>query len=399
HRIRDADRRWQLVRDQENREIQLIDVVRHEYARRKTPDTLSGAARNASPSFSEHLLMGGLRRDAGGASRPFWPAARYGALAAIPTPGGLIGFGLGPERSGGRRLWDMPIADWDSFPDEFGDVSAAGPLGVYFMPRSDRVALVGWADGEVWWRSRVQMETIERLLLAGDTLVAITGDHRVLFFDALTGGPPRPLELETASALGATVVGETLVVWGRSFAAAFEPASGRRLWVAPASGLSQQYAPVAGRPWLLLKAADTPLWRVLDVEGARFVEALGDIGRFSSVTGAVVEGDRLYVAGAVDGDDGEQQAVMTYDAADGKRVWAAPVASRVAIHAGQLRAHRDFIPVLLHQEDQDTDGDRFEAAPAIRLIRKHDGSTTPIRTLAGDYQSVPSACDLFLFAT
>ena len=402
HRLGDATRRWQLVRDQENREIQLIDVFRHEYARRKTPDTLSNSSggRNAGAAFAENMLIGRLRRDVGGVRRQYWPAARYGALAAIPTDGGLIGFGMGPERSGGKRLWELPVADWDTFPDEFGALSAAGPYGVYFMPRSDRIALVGWADGEVWWRVRFDGATIERLLLAGDALLVVSSDRRAWLLDALTGGAPRPLDLDTASALGLTTVDDVVVAWSGSFVAAFDPSTGKRLWVLPASGLSQRFATVTGRPWLLLGSAGSANWRAVDVRGGAFVSPAPDaFGPFNQITAAAVVGERWFVAGTIDGANDEEQSLHAYDLRSGARLWSAEVPSRVPINASQLRAHAEFIPVLLHHEEQDADGERFEAAPAIQLIRKRDGEGLAPRSLTGDYQSGPAACDMVLLAT
>ena len=216
----------------------------------------------------------------------------YRQLAAVPVTGGLVCVGLGPERYAGRRQWQYAVPEWDVVPADFAERSVAGRQGVFLAPRRDRVGLVGWLDGQLWWQRELPGVTIDRLYLvegsgfgftdytargavphygvqalgeetpaaegrprpsagaADDLLVIVADDQRVWVTDATFGRRLQRVPTGITAPRRIDVAGDTIVVWGpesvvgiagrtlrRSKSCARISKGGARSWT-PGAGLS-----------------------------------------------------------------------------------------------------------------------------------------------------------------
>lgn len=389
-------RPWLMIREHQNRQIQMIAAHQPDFPWRKTPDELSHSG--ISLAELDRQLFGRPGVDDGRLGEG-WPMVTYDNLAAIPVIGGMICAGLGPERHAGNFLWDFPIPAWDHIPARFANRSASGPLGVYCAPRSDRVALIGWTDGQVWWRRDFPGYTIERMQLFGDTLFVISEDCQVWALDALTGAD-RGMNLDDyAARRAALLVGGTLLLWGDDFIAGADAKSLKPLWRRDISAIERVF-PVAEQNWLAWKQRGGRDWRLLD---ARNGEVVGppSIGQYDRVNAIALVADRLFVAGQSElgeGDDAGQTTVSCFGANEEKPLWQAALPTRVRVNLTQLIGHPEFVPMLVARASR---GGAYEGAdlPALVLVRKSDGQLLPPRSIKSDYKVADAACDLCVLTT
>lgn len=390
---------WLLVADLERRQIQLINSYKRQHAQRQTDDALT----NASASSP---METGVPRGVGGA-RQAWPAAVNGHLAAVPIRGGLVCVGMGPERYAGRRQWEYAVSQWSEPPEDFVERSAAGEHGVYFSPRRDRVVMVGWEDGELWWRRDLPGVAIERLHLtsgkrgADARLLIISDDQRIWAADALDGRKIQRIDTGTATPRHIDVVDETIIVWGPDFVAGIDAATLQRLWTRPGEPLADSLA-VFRRPWVAFRTVDEDEWRLLDVAtGEPVFDAT--IGRFDGMSAVVDDGETILAAGLVTTDESEGDRFIMRVAAfrrfDGEHAWTRDIKTDAPLNVTQLTAHRSLIPVLLTPEQPGVpvvEQDR----PAIQFVDKRDGVVGEPISIKHDYRIVPEAgCEMSILAT
>lgn len=408
-------RPWLLITNLDQHRIELINAFKHQHPQRQTEDGMLAERERLAGAPG---ITPARRFEWEGGQRGTWPVVTHQQLAAIPVRGGLICVGLGPERYAGRRQWEYAVPEWGAVPAGFADRSVAGPGGVFFCPRRDRVVLVGWFDGQLRWQRDLPGVTIERLYLmkaaATDRQLVIVGDNqRIWVTDAAYGRNLRCIETGIATPRRVDVVGETIVVWGLDSAAGIGAGTFQQLW-------SKAYPPIvdtvvvveaarvevrgpAGRapPWIAYRAHGELEWHLLDVvRGEPVFEA--SLGEFDALTAIVADSERLYVAGRVGHpeDEGELRTVRVraFDPADGKRLWSRDFSTTVAVNPTQLAAHPDMIPILL--AGVGGVASREADLPAIQLVNKRDGELGEPLSIKADYRPVVEAtCEMYMLAT
>ncbi len=397
-----AIRPFLLARRSEDHTIELCSAERGK-SWRQTPDAIGGgqAPRAVQRDEVERLLLGG--RNVPLARRPVWPMVGYRHLAAVPTRGGLIGLGLGPERGGGKRLWEVAIPEWTEAPLNFEQVAVAGPAGVWFAPRPDRVMLIGWGDGQPWWTLRLPGFSVQQMERVGDELVLIGQDQQVLVVDAMFGDRVRRLPAVYATPLAVAVAADTLLIWTDEVLVALEPVGLRPLWAERINGI-HGWAPVAGTTLVAYRTRDEDTWRVFDAAAGEHrvllrVEPLGDEQVFAAT------GGQLFVAGldhSAAGDQAEPALrIAAYDRSSGQRVWLSEeVRTLVTPNATQLLASPELIPVLVLGGEADQRSQPSLATLALRMVRKADGAVTRPEPIASYFSGGEAGeCDAFLLAT
>jgi len=392
---------WTLAVDRGSRRIELINVFKHQHPQRQTEDGLR-AARGVTAPAADGDDDQGRRFDTATVRQNAWPLVSHGSLAAVPVPGGLVCVGLGPERYAGRRQWEYAVPEWLDVPAGFSAKAAAGPDGVFFTPRRDRVVLVGWLDGRTWWRRDLPGVVIDRLHRCGDRLVIVSEDRRVWVADATfgTGFEQVPTELITPERID--VVGETIVVWGREFVAGISSGTLERLWVRPGVPVGAT-ATVPGRTWIAHRTRDGRKWHLLDVRtGKRVFDA--PLGDFEQVSAVLVRDERLLVAGLpgplVEGGEPSATRLAALDVEDGTPLWSRDFETRIPINVTQLAAHPDYIPVLLAQpRGRDMEEDSGDVL-ALQLVSRADGTPAgdPLR-IGGDFRrNAEPYCEMYMLA-
>ena len=387
-------RPWILVTDLEQQRIELINAYKHQQPQRQTADRLEDEKGSWGGGDE-----GGRRFDTMGGPRTAWPAVIHQDLSAIPVNGGLVGLGLGPERYAGRRLWSYAVPEWEMIPSDFETRATVGPEGVYFTPRSDRVALVEWQDGRLRWQLDFPGVKIERLELAGDQLIVVSADRGVWLVNAMFGDEPRRVE-QNETPVQVDVTGNTLVFWGLNSVRGITITDLNTVWEQPAETVADTWRLPEG-PWIAYRCENSSTWRLLDTRtGGNAFD--GMLGRFDKLTAAYVEGRRLYVAGMWSGsrEEGELRhlTLRALDAEDGAELWTHEFETNARVNATQLAAHQDYIPFLLNG----VGGSRIEGAayPMLQWITKADGSLLEPMSIREDYRGmVDATCEMYLLAT
>lgn len=418
-----GSRPWVLTANIEQQRIELINAFKHQYPQRQTEDGLVGAKAGmgraaATPDAAAQpgrgLVAQSTRRfEWEGGERQTWPVVTYHELAAIPVRGGLICVGMGPERYAGRRQWEYAVPEWDAVPTAFADCSVAGAPGVFFCPRRDRVALVGWFDGQLWWQRSLPGVAIERLYLCGGQLVIVSDDQRVWVTDATFGRALRPVQAEVGTPGRIDVVGETIVVWGSQAVQGISSTTLNPIWtrrcapvvdstvVEPAPGLRARQPFDHGAHWVAYRVESGFAWHLLDAASGDLVfEA--SLGEFHAVSAIVLDAKRLFVAGWSAGSENEEEPrrirVSALDPADGTRLWSREFQTAVAVNSAQLAAHPELIPILLAGTGgvPSTESD----LPAIQLVNKRDGELGEPLSIKADYRPVVEAtCAMYMLVT
>lgn len=367
-----------LVRDLRDRQVALCST-RVGTQIRKTWDALEQNGR--LDHFRERAAAEVFLGNSGelvDADRLAWPAALYGDLAAVPVAGGLVCVGLGPERGGGQRIWELAIPEWNEVSDEFVDRCVGGREGFYFASRPTRVALAGLHDGQVRWQRDLATISVARLYLAGDRLIVVGTGQELLSMSAVFGDDLRRVAPGLGTLRAAHVLGDTLVAWTDDALHALDPTTLEPQWSLAIHGV-RQWLEVAGRPWVAFRSRSRPGWNVIDVAAGKpvFDEPLAT---FSDAALFVVDGGRLLVAtspGA--GGDGEQRRnlqLAAYDAATAAELWNTTIDTTVPLNAAQLRAHPDHLPLLLLRRPGNVEGWNDLSSLTIQLLEKSSGTAS-----------------------
>ncbi len=383
---------WTLAENLAQRKITLINTFKHQQPQRQTEDRLVGAA--------QRLMAADAALRGGGGERDAWPMTRYGPLAAVPVPGGIVCVGMGPERYAGRRQWELAVPQWRDIPTDYDDRVVAGPAGLCIVPRRDRVVLVDWADGGLHWRRDLPGLAVRRIECVGENLLLIGQDQRVWTLDARSGRNLRRVNTGSATPRRVDVVGDTVVVWGADSVAGIDGQTLSPVWKRPCATVVDAAA-AANRPWLAYRTRDSDQWYMLDVRTGAPVGAKS-LGTFSAITAIWADGKRVFVGGRVGWRDEENREVtarlVALRADGGQTIWTHDFCSTVTINATQLAAHPRFVPVLLAGVEVEQPGEID--LPAIQLVDKATGRLHDPVSISGDFQRVPEAtCETTLIAT
>jgi len=378
---------WLLVADLGQRRLALINVYKHQHPQRQTVDGLTGPAPGADAAAESQ------RFEWAGGRPASWPMASDGYLAAVPVSGGLVCVGLGPERYAGSRLWEFPVPEWSAIPADFDLRTVAGPLGVYLAPRRERIELLGWFDGKLWWQRDLPGIAVARLHLCGQRLVVIGDDQRVWVTDATFARELVPVPVGADAPLRSDCADDMLVVWGMQSVRAIDLATLRERWQRPAAPIDDT-ALVTGQPWVAFRPRGQGRWYLLDVRDGRqvFDAPLGDC---ETLTAIVADRQRLLVAGRAPPGSQEGEArvarVAALDQRGGGLLWQRDFLTGVPVNATQLLAHADIVPILLADADERRLPGDASDLPAIELVSKHDGRTLQRFSIRGDYRPAAEA--------
>ncbi|MGE0481983.1 MAG: PQQ-binding-like beta-propeller repeat protein [Phycisphaerae bacterium] len=365
-----------LVRDLRDRQIALCST-RVGTQIRKTWDALEQNGR--LDRFRERAAAEVFLGNSGelvDADRLAWPAAVYGDLAAVPVAGGLVCVGLGPERAGGQRLWELAIPEWDEVSDEFVERCVGGREGFYFASRPTRIALAGLHDGQVRWQRDLATISVARLYLASERLIVVGTGQELLSMSAVFGDDVRRVPAALGTLRAAHVVGDTLVAWTDDALHALDPTTLEPRWTLAIQGV-RQWTEVAGRPWIAFRSRSRPGWNVVDVAAGKPV--FGEpLATFSDAALFAVDGARLFVAtspGA--GGDGEQRRnlqLAAYDSTTAAELWTTTIDTTVPLNAAQLLAHPDHLPLLLLRRPGNAEGWNDLSSLTIQRVEKSSGA-------------------------
>jgi hypothetical protein len=298
----------------------------------------------------------------------------------------------------------LPVQHWATVPRDFSEKSAGGPHGAYFCPRPDRVALVGWLDGRIWWQRDLSGAAVERLVVAGERLLVITQDRQVYSFDATFGDRMLRPPADVPTATLVDVVEDTVLMCSTDGVTALDGATLVPRWTRPIRAI-ERTAPVTGKPWLAIRVRDQDDWNMLNVESGELVFA-GELDESGDLTAIAFDGERLLVAArklepeAAPGGRVET-SVAALDPQSGRRIWRHAFESSVPINATQLLGHPEFIGVLIHRGGRATTfGAESAEVPAIQLISRRSGEAAKPFSIAEAYKiSQMALCDPLLLVT
>lgn len=402
HAPRVAGRNWALVRARDKLRIELRRVGGDGLAIQQTEDAIVHGAPPRPPQEMRLLINRGL-------ALPdlSWPMVTYDHLAAVPVLGGLICVGLGPERYAGRRLWELPVPAWTGFPREFARQGAGGSLGVYFTPRHNRVALVGWADGQIWWERDFPNLNIASLSVCGDDLIVLGEDHQVWAIDAAAGDRLR--RLERPAVRDAEVSGDTLLVWEEASAAtpdalllsAYRTRDFHLQWSTPTRAIRGRRVFENAGIVLATSAPDDGARLLNAASGAAVLpNSLRDAGELLEIA---PDGDAIWLAGrAVDPIDGSTPLIRisVLERGNGQVRWRRDVPSASTFNLTQLTGNPTYVPVLVETPlERERAHEPRRPPPRIVLIEKQTGNALEPRSLAEEFRSIDTPSDTFLVAT
>ncbi|MCA9244885.1 MAG: hypothetical protein KDA32_13080, partial [Phycisphaerales bacterium] len=394
----DLLRPWKLVRNRHAFTLALHRCDSSGPALTTTPDALN------DPRVQRQNIELGRERELRAATSEapaVWSAAVHKRLAAVPVRGGLVCLGLGPERDGGKRLWDIPTADLMTPPDRFLRLSACVDAGVAIGVETDVVEMRDWTDGRARWRRRFPAPLLALQPIAGDVAV-LTSDETVRIVRGTDGAEAQALTLDGGIKRLETV-GSHLLIWSATGVHAIDPRTGAELW--SRHDALPRFAPIADSDWAVLTSEQGDTGIVIDLsDGADvFPKRLDSLG---IVTAAAVSGDRLLVAGllpgedgAIDDDQGTIVRVSIYPTNSATRLAAPAVRSFVPINETQLVASERYVPVLRigpSEPGQATFGirPRFVYEPRIVLIDKQTGEAL-VDVVAADQQPPRTESDSY----
>lgn len=371
-----------LVRRLEENTIDLVLVSKGTVLRR-TEARLENQPVSENPT---PLVMGWAPWTSAASNSP-WPAVFGEYCAVVHVPGGLVCLGLGPERYAGRRIWERRIPHWWHPPAGFADTAVAGPQGVYFSPRPDRIALIDWFDGRLRWQRDLPGHRVKRLWLGGERVIIATAERELLTVEGASGGDLRQCPAGTSAWRGMEVVGTserrsgagaTVVVWSGEQIAGLDAATLAPLWSVKdrtigawmvASGSEGAAAPV-----LLYRNPRDGRWAALDVRrGAHLFEAA--LSNVDVVSAVGIEGGICLVAGAagLEGEAAGPKFLAAFDLEEGKLLWSTALETLAEINVTQLLAHPEYIPVVLVRARP---GQQAPEAQSMELVfvRKREGT-------------------------
>ncbi len=321
-----------------------------------------------------------------------WPMVRLGELAAVPTSGGLIGLGLGPERRGESRLWEAAIPDWSEFPTDFSVRAAALPSGICLAPTPDRLMLLSWLDGKPLWQRTMVDAPIRELLALDGRVVLLTNDQQLYSVDARFGGGLRRVAPQLNSAAGMKACGDMLIVWTADEIAGLAGPRFEVRWRRAQRALAELFVtPVLG--WFATRMDEERRWTFCDAQTGAEVwpAALETDGSLAAVTRTA---DRVYLGlnEAAQSEEGEARPphgarvrLMAVQADTGARIWEWTAPSPAPLHPSQLSALPDYIPVLTTGDGIDLEQPAIVKQSKLVLLSKTSGDPARDPLPIGDY--------------
>ncbi|MBI5864369.1 MAG: PQQ-binding-like beta-propeller repeat protein [Planctomycetes bacterium] len=394
-----AVRSWLPIRARNEPELQLIESVSNQVVWRKTKDATEPVR---SSEEVNRVLATSAQVGPNEARWTAWPAVFRDSGAVVPAAGGIVCIGTAPGRRVRERAWDLPLPAWSEIPRNVADRMADGPRGVYLAMRDDSVAMVGWADGRIWWRRDLPGMAIERVSCVQDRLIIVTQDQQVLSLDATYGDDPRRLPAEAPTAIHVELVGDFLVTATAEGLVGYDADTLEPKWSQPLHQVGEMRL-VEGRSWIAARAPNG--WTLLNAESGAYVfdRPLEGIETFDAIA---CDGTRLLVAARshrrenADQPRGDLQ-VVAFDATSGAQLWKRQTATTVKVNVTQLLGHPDFIPLLLDRPRRvEQANQNEERPPIIEVLSRKDGSVATAFSISDSYRAFSAAlCDMMLLVT
>ena len=341
-----------------------------------------------------------------------WPAVLFEYLAAMPVHNGLVCVGLGPERRADRRLWEHAIPQWNTIPTNFAKTTVAGTSGVYLTPRYDRVVLIGWADGRIWWQRSFPGLRIKELFLVDEPrasasavaqrLIIVGQGGEVASVDPLFGDDLRVLSPGGATPRAVAGVADTVIIWGQESLAGLDPLSLECRWTRACHGI-EAWAEVPHADWFAYRSPAETDWQLLSAQTGEpvFARALGDVGQ--TITAAAIDRQQMLVASfsriLVDEEVTPVVRLTAFDRQSGQQRWTCEIKSRARVNLTQLLAHRELIPVLVARSEYGLSDVSDYDTLAICLVDKQSGVAGEPRSIMDDFRSGRGVCEATMLAT
>ncbi len=378
-----------LVHNLKQRELQLRWVNRSTNLRWTTAATTSAAG---TPSLDEEMLQrlrfGDVESEGG--LQTTTPAVFYRHLAVAPVRGGLLCVGLGPERGGGKRIWEHEFAEPFEAGDGFSRRAAPGPHGLYLSPRDDRVVCLGWVDGRPRWQRQFADLRVHRVAVVGDDLVVIGQSGEIVALDAQFGDRPRTPPAAMWTPEHVQVAGDTVVVATAASMLGLAADTLAVRWERPLASPAAYLFELPERGWLVYRERGATALTALEAETGKAVLTL-DLPAFEEVSAAAVVNGSIVVAGALgaEGDESRPEiAIGAADASDGRSLWKHRSRSFVVPTRSQLTAHAGLIPLLTVGESErwsDVRHFRRGESLGIRLVDRASGELGPLRSITDNF--------------
>ena len=373
-----APRSAALVRNHERQQVELRRIVSDGLVLRQS---LDGLAESPPGARSDTLRAAG--------SPPAWPMCEWGALAVLPVNGGLAALGLGSERYGGRRLWDVPVADWATLFAEFESRVVAGEQGCFVALRRDRIARLDWLTGGVIWQREISDPPVQSLHLCGERLVLIGQQRQILSLDAATGGDPQRFE-SAVPPRDAAVASDVLLIRGEEMTRALNPRDFSLVWERSSrpGGVWRAF-PADGL--LALPAGDSGVEIVSVHDGAAIGAA--PLEEWLDVTVLARDGERVFVAGPLRRPTDEELPGVRMAALQLGRaapLWQLELPTALAVNRTQLLGHPEYVAVLL--DPMQGKPSRGNTIYWLQLIDKRAGAALEPLSLLDEYRPGDAVC-------
>lgn len=387
----DGGQGWTLIRKLDERALQLIYAYKYEFPLRSTRDGL-GDARSAEFDITDGIWHG-TRLSGQIPGQAFWPALGRGALRAVPVDGGWVALGMGPERHGGRRLWELPAPE---ITPALGAPAAAGPYGIYFVTRARRLVHAGWNDGSIRWE-RDWSADVERLECNAGRLLLLDAEHKLSVLDQTRGvvceTPPM------GAVVNFQICGDVAVLRLDGAMAGLDLQSLKFRWLRPGGPIDAQHV-VIGRPWILQRPALQTGWEIVDVSTGQVLTS-APLEIAGHVTAAVADDHGLLLAAMMgDPETGVTVEVQLahFSSTDWKPRWTREFRTGAPVNASQLAGHPEFIPLLLLDATSAAAGDL--SAAELTLVHREDGASDAPESIGRFFEHRASpACRPYLHVT
>ncbi|TWT45940.1 outer membrane biogenesis protein BamB [Phycisphaerae bacterium RAS1] len=329
----------------------------------------SGAAAITHAFFNERLGHGDVESA--------WPVATFGALAAAPVAGGLIGVGLapiGPEKRAGTRLWEYPLPEWGELPPDFHQVCAVGPEGVCLLTPRRRLVLLDWHDGHPIWERELGSLDAVRIARAGQTLVILDRDDQLSSLAWRDGRNLDRFQSDNLVVHDLLALENTVIVWSDLGVTAIDAQTREVLWTHQEPTDDLHALDAAGGCLALHHAGGGVALRDVHSGEALLHGPLPDVGDLTAVARSAT---RAYLAGigAAPGAGALRSNVQIccVELPSGRKIWSNVIESLVPVTWGALTANPQYIPVLIERSGADGSPEARVASLAIQLIERESG--------------------------
>lgn len=363
---------------------QFVLLQNHEAQRLELVNTHSGDSWRVTPARLLSDRSGAVLEDAldelqsaAAKERPireFSPLVHERGLAAVPVPGGIVALGLGAfsrETRAGTRLWEARIAGWEVLPADASEAIAAGPPGVFVLTPAEKLRLIGWCDGQVWWERDLSRQDVQKVQYLEGALILTTRDQDAIALDAFTGLPRQDLSLALRGSNLVRIAGGRILSFSNRSVRAIDPHGGEVLWTSKYEKLGWQVLDPAGE-FLALREGDEARWSLLRVADGTALNLDPILQEEGELVAMARQNNVIFAVHSGQKDDRPVVTVQAVAADTGRRLWRDSTNTHLTPHVNQLIGSPLCIPILVENTEDDEHGANVENLQ-LKLIDKATG--------------------------